>query len=529
MRVIALLSATLLAAVSQSCEQPQATLFEAREAVFHTAVPLSPDRLAAHVEYLASAELDGRFPGTEGIRLAERHIADRMSTAGLDPLTEDDGYFHHVTLHQSDYDETSTFVRARTNGTVIVEESASAIRPLPVTDFGSATAPLVFAGYGIVAPDYGWDDYHDLDVEGRIVVVLRYEPGAFDEASGFAGAELTDHSLFARKAQNARERGALGMILVTGPEHQSGPEDLRSQWTLALEPHSIARRYARSRMRRFLAVQVSQHFARSLLHPLGYDLSDVQLDLDAGVTAAELDLGVLSIDMSIEVQPQPRPIETRNVVGVLSANAPGARPESAGWVVIGAHHDHLGSFGDTTRKIYYGADDNASGVAAVLELAAHFAGETRDRNMAFVTFTAEEAGLLGSRAFVRDDVIPSEGIDLMINLDMIGRNPHQPVRITASESASEYVEMLVPAAGILDLEIDVRHGELRAVSDHYPFFEAGVPVLSFFTGRHADYHQVTDTAERLDYDRMSRIAQLVADVLAGRSIRETGSRNGRAP
>ncbi len=497
------------------------TLFDAREAVFRTTAPLSADRLAAHVEYLASAELDGRFPGTVGIGLAERYIADRMSAAGLESPGDRDGYFHHVTLYQSNYDETSTYARVLTNGTLLVEELAPAMRPLPVTDIGSIAAPLVFAGYGIVAPDHDWDDYHDLDVEGRIVVVLRYEPKGFDQTSGVAGAELTEHSLFTRKAQNAHDRGALGMIVVTGPEHHSGPEDLRSQRTLALEPHSIGTRYARSRMRHFLAVQVSQRFARNLFDVLGYDLGDMQRELDAGLPAAELDSGGLSVELSIAVQPRPRLVEARNVVGILSANAPHAQPESAGWVVIGAHHDHLGSFGDATRTVYHGADDNASGVAAVLELAAHFAGETRDRNMAFITFTAEEEGLLGSRAFVRDSVIPSEAIELMINLDMIGRNPHEPVRITASGDAADYAEMIAPAAADLDLDLDisVRRRELQAVSDHYPFFRAGVPILSFFTGRHDDYHQPTDTADRLDYDRMSRIVQLVADVLAGHSLR----------
>ncbi|TVQ18780.1 MAG: M28 family peptidase [Spirochaetaceae bacterium] len=485
----------------------------ADEPIFDTAAALSPDRLRAHASFLADGALAGRFPGTAGIDAAEEYIRRRLVKVGAVSPPATDDHAHGVALFASDFDPGRTGVTVSADGRVIAVGSAPlAMRPLPVTDLGSVEAQLVFAGYGITAPEHDWDDYREIDVDGRIVLVLRYEPGAFDADAGFPSAELTDHSLFATKAAAARNRGAVGMIVVTAPTHGDEPEDLRTPMTLGLDPRAIAARWARSRVTGFSAAQISRRTASEMIAAVGLDLETVQSIADSGLSPAAVDLSGLIARIDVEPA-EARPVAARNIVGFLSATGSPSPPGGARWIVIGAHHDHLGSFGDTADAIYHGADDNASGVAGVLELAAATSLAERPVNVAFATFTAEEEGLLGSRAFVRDAVIPPERIALMVNLDMIGRNPDKPVRVYTSPAADGFADAVARAAEVRGLEVSLRRGVVEEVSDHYPFHQAGVPVVSVFTGLHDDYHRVTDTADRLDYDRMSRILTVLADAL----------------
>ena len=484
--------------------------------VFRTEAPLSSDRLRAHVSFLAadgaeSPSLAGRFPGTVGIEATEQYIRSRLAAVGAESPPLADDFVHEVTLFASDFDHDRTGVTVRDGELVVAAAYAPlSMRPLPVSDFGTVEAELVFAGYGIAAPEHDWNDYRGIDVDGRIVLVLRYEPGAFDAESGFGGADLTDHSLFATKATAARDRGALGMIVVTGNAHGDEHEDLRTPMALALEPRAIATRWARSRIPGFVAAQIDRRSVDDILAIAGTDLVELQAITDSGAPPSTVDLSGLVARVGVEQAPEPRRVAARNIVGVLRAGSPAQDPE---WVVIGAHHDHLGSFGDSAATVYHGADDNASGVAGVIELAAALSTTDRAVNLAFVTFTAEEQGLLGSRAFVDDAVIPPGQIALMINLDMIGRNPDEPVRVYASQAADRFADAIEHAAEVHGLDVSLRRGVVEAVSDHFPFHQAGIAVVSVFTGLHDDYHRVTDTADLLDYDRMERILTVLADAL----------------
>ncbi len=506
--IVAVVAAGIIVGCDARASADRSDLSEAPAyRALESASPLAAVRLAAHVEHLASSDLAGRFPGTPGIDLAERYIADWMARLGLEPLDAARGYFHEVGLYRSNYDPNETRVRVGR-----ATDSAPGIRPLFLSDAGSVEGPLVFAGYGITAPEHEWDDYGGLDVRDRIVFIYRYEPAGEEELSRFAGARHSDHALFATKAANARDRGARGMILVTGPEHHEGPEDLRAMRTLSLDPHSLEQRFARSRLSNFVAVQVSQKLMQEALRPYGIDLARLQQDLEAGTQPSEVHLEGLSANVSVGFTSEAEPIRARNVAGFLPATEPGG---SESWIVVGAHHDHLGSFGLEPSQIYHGADDNASGVAGLLELAAHFADRPRARNLAFVTFTAEEEGLLGSRVFARDEILPPEEMELMINLDMLGRNPDEPVRFYLSEAAVEHASAIEAAARARGLEVSVRRGVAEPVSDHYPFHRAGIPVVSVFTGLHDDYHQATDTADRLDYERMELIVTVIAELVEG--------------
>jgi len=455
-----------------------------------------------------------------------------MRLSGLGGGGEDGAFSHAIDLYQSGLDPDRTSARllvaeaseeahspaaaprdGEGDGAYTVVATAADVRVLFPAGQVEVRAPVVYAGYGITAPEHDWDDYRDLDVRGRIVLVLRYEPAGDGERSRFAGSELSEHALFLTKANNAAGRGAVGMIVVTGPEHHTGAEDLRTTGTLRLDPAVADRAPPSSRLSGFASIQMAQDAIGAALGALGLDLRELQERTDAGAPAASVDLDGLIAEISIGSVLQAAPIPARNLVGVLPATA-GLQPASeAGWIVIAAHHDHLGSFGAGRELVYPGADDNASGVAVLLEVGAHLAGRPRGRNLAFVAFTAEEQGFLGSRAFIRDAIVPTDQIALMVNLDMLGRNPAKPVRVTVSDGTDDYATALETTAGELGLSVALHRGPAEPVSDHYPFQQSGVPIVSFFTGLHDDYHEVTDTADRLDYERMALIARLVAELI----------------
>ncbi len=507
--VVVLVIATIVgitAACTRAPERPFGTLPE-------TSPGVTRDDLKAHVRFFAHPELRGRETGSPEIAIAEQYIADAFERYGLASKTKFGSFFHAVTIYRRDFDPDETYVELEIDGQSVRGVLGRDFRPFFFSDTGTTSGTPVFAGYGIVADEHDWDDYESVDVKNRIVVMLRYEPGAQDPSRGFAGTELSAHSRFLTKAQTAVEHGANGMMLFTGALDSDNPEDLRSTGIWAPDAEQArSPTDTRFRIPNFSAVQVSQSFAEKLFAFDSIASTDGLVDLQSRVDArAETpDPSVQFAEISIVPDHGPTPVPGRNVLGILPGRDPALSTE---YVVIGAHHDHLGAYTDDPAGVYHGADDNASGVAGVLELAEYFATiGPRDRTLVFVTFTGEEYGLLGSQIFVRDQVVPTDKIALMINLDMLGRNPDQPVRVYTGRIPPEQRERLELFAEKHGVELAFRTGRLDAVSDHFPFHSTGVPVVSFFTGLHDDYHTPRDTAETLDYDRIERIVRVVADL-----------------
>ena len=383
----------------------------------------------------------------------------------------------------------------------------------------------MFAGYGITAPEHDYDDYAGLDVEGKIVLILRHEPATFrsERGEGSAGRSGSDegpeglsysrHAYFVTKAKNAQSRGAVGLILFTDPrfsQRGGGADDLRLFSEMSLEPEAGRRRRAAG-YEGFLAVHVSQGLARRIFEPAGWTLEAVQEAMDEKVSPAQVDLGRLTADLAVSGREEPATLRGRNVLGYLEGADPELRDQ---WIVVGAHHDHIGSFTGAGDTVFNGADDNASGIAGVLELAEAFGAlEKRPkRSMVFVTFGAEEVGLLGSRALVEQKGLPLEKLVFMMNFDMIGRNPDVPVKVYSS-GGEGFAAALEEGVARLELAIERSGVPSDAYSDYYPFHQEGIPFAYFFTGLHEDYHQVGDHADRLDYPRMERIVRLAYEVL----------------
>lgn len=475
-----------------------------------------------HVQYLADDALRGREAGRPGIETAEEYIAGKFAEYGLKPLPGQSGLMHEFTLYRPGYDPASKV--ARVDGENSDEASIGVdMRPFPFSDDGEVEAAVVFAGYGIVSEEHDWDDYAGLDVEGKWVFVLRHEPGENDEESPFDGTESTTHASFGTKARKAADRGAAGMILVTDPLHHSVGDDLRSNGRLSLTAPGATDDDSATgdEEKPFLAVHVSKVWAERLVKGTGKKLSDIQTALDAGTPASEFVLGEVRVRGQVKTLDTAEEVSARNVIGFLEGSDPKLKDE---WLVVGAHHDHVGAFGGEPAggdegsaeqdTVFNGADDNASGVSGVLELAQAFGSKKERplRSMVFTTFSAEEKGLLGSKAMMEEGVIPAERAKFMFNLDMIGRNPDRNL-VVFGDGYVRGLRELVETVNSGELSFEFAGTGYEGNSDHDSFYQHDIPFMFFFTGLHPDYHGLGDHPEKLAYDRMQSLVSVAYRVL----------------
>jgi len=484
--------------------------------------------LRDHVEFLASDELAGRMTGESGVREAERYIAEAFAGFGLKPLPGDDDHFIDFEVYEHGYDPEETALEIRVGDDRIDARPGVDFKPFFFTALGVREADVVFAGYGITAPEHGWDDYAGLDVRGKIVLVLRHEPPSFGGGSG--GSRYTRHSYFVTKGKNARAHGAVGMILFTDPRFseprgEGRADDLRLFSEMRLSPEPRRREPSSSDVGSLLAVHVSQDLAGRIAGPAGWSLEELQQAADSETAPAEIDLGGIRARLAVQRRSEPVEVGARNVVGFLEGRDPVLKDE---WIVVGGHHDHVGGYAGEGDTIFNGADDNASGASGVMELAEAFASlrSRPRRSLVFMTFGAEEVGLLGSRALVEQEKIPIERLVFMLNFDMIGRNPDDPVEVFSGGHAG-FDRIVEEANASLGLELDLSGVPSDAYSDYYPFYKRGIPFAYFFTGLHEDYHQVDDHADRLAYGRMERIVRLAYRTLAVIADREDGGAEDR--
>ncbi|UCE03114.1 MAG: M28 family peptidase [Candidatus Latescibacterota bacterium] len=472
---------------------------------FTPARPVTLEEIRGHVEYLASDELAGRETGEPGCHEAEEYIAERFHAWGLEPLPGGDDLFVEFALRAGRFDKERSRATLHVGGRTYDGRLGREFRPFPFSGRGSVEGEIVFAGYGITAPEHDYDDYAGLDVTGKVVLVLRYEPAIDDPTSPFDGERHSPHAWFETKARNAREHGAGAMLLVTGPMHGDSDEDLSLQRGLALVAPDPA---DASDADGFIAVQISQDWAATMVSSSDFDLAELHEEVEAGIPASDLRLRDAHVELEV-MSGDGRSFVARNVVAFLPGSDPLLRDE---WIVVGGHHDHIGQRAGRGDRIFNGADDNASGTSLVLALArAYTERDARPRrSIVFATFSGEERGLLGSRALVEQELLPMRRVRLMMNFDMVGRNPHQPVRVFGDGVASGLRDIVESANQGVGVDLQFSGRAIPSNSDHASFYRADVPILAFFTGVHRDYHSVRDEADKLDYERMVEIAR-VAD------------------
>ena len=454
------------------------------------------EELSRHAKFLSSPELTGRGVDTPGVKLARDYIAAEFAKAGLKP-GGDNGRF----LQTFDVAVGVTVVEpsSLTLGTDTALQLNEQWIPLGLSTSDKVTAALVFAGYGITAKDYGYDDYAGIDAKGKIVLVLRYEPPPKGDKSPFR--KLPDSSNYAAlrtKANNARDHGALGMILVDlNRDNNAQPELLSTQNSLWRGGNSL------------VAAQVKRQPMEKWLDARGISLKSLKEQIDTIGKPASMPIpnAIATLQVNLKENRQ----RADNVVGIF----PGADSTlSAESIVIGAHYDHLGlgHFGardpGAEGLVHPGADDNASGTAVIIELARRISRlpDKPARTIVFIAFSAEELGLFGSRHYV-DHPASTSAIRAMLNLDMVGRLRDDRVTVFGTRSSTNFSKEVLAGAQQLGLKI----GESDDVgrSDHMSFYSKKIPVLHFFTGLHNDYHRATDTWEKLNIDGMAKVGDLV--------------------
>jgi hypothetical protein len=455
----------------------------------------------AHIRYLASDELGGRLPGTPGSRAATEYIAEQFRKLGLEPGGVDDTYFQPFTVRRLKqlHEEQATFEVTGIEHDWTIREDWI---PMPFSKPGPLEGPLAFAGYGISAPKFDYDDYAGFDATDKILLILRHEPKDADPEAAFGGDTPSRHALFSRKARIAKEQGAKGLLIVNAP-NRDPDQDKLYPWNQSDTNQSYALPIA----------HVSREIANAILARAGLaDLKTLQEQLDQERKPLSADLAGITVKLETGL----KFVEGRNVLGLLKGTGP-----SDEYVVVGAHHDHIGTVrphdAETSQpRIHNGADDNASGTAGVIELARAFASDPRPRrSILFMTYDAEELGLLGSRHFVDHPTVELDKIVAMIALDMIGRLNQQKFTIYGVGSGKEFRELLDASADQIDLSFKAPASGSGwfGGSDHHSFYTKNIPVLFAFTGIHEQYHTPEDDWELIDSDGATKVLRLLYPVV----------------
>jgi hypothetical protein len=460
----------------------------------------APSSTRARVETLASERFAGREAGSAGERMAADYLASELAQIGARPLPGRSDMFLPFEFTAGSRDGGSRLQVGRERF-----EAPADVLALSFSDDGNVSAPAVFAGYGIVVPEsqsFGYDSYATLDVTDKIVVVLQYFP---EDADRETRAILARYSGLRFKAQAARQRGAKALLVVTGPRSPNAGGTVPMAFDTALSGSGIP------------AASVSGRVAAALF--AGRSLESVQKELDTGNPhVAGFALDGITVDLTAAVVREKQ--TSRNVIAYIPATTPIAADKP--WVAIGAHYDHLGlgrtgnslATGTELGRLHVGADDNASGTAAVLAVAETLSRQpVRRRHLLIGLWSAEEIGLIGSSAFVNASPIPAGQLAAYFNFDMVGRMQDNKLAVQASGSSpvwSSIVERANVAAGFnVTLQPDPYQP-----TDVQTFHLALVPTLNFTTGAHLDYHKPSDTADKINYEDLDRVAAFAASIAA---------------
>ncbi|MDP2423834.1 MAG: M20/M25/M40 family metallo-hydrolase [Bacteroidales bacterium] len=451
----------------------------------------TPKSIEDHIKYLASDELTGRYPGTHGDKMAAEYIRNHFAKLGL-KLAFSEGFqaFEVVTgveLLRGNFIEV--------NGEPALLEKD--FIPLSFSKSSSAEAEVVFAGYGIVM-DGSWNDYESLSVNGKWVLALCGDPEPENSQSAFI-----PFSSDRLKAIAAKDRGAAGLLLVKGVNSEKDDKLMPSFYDKIAADAGIP------------VLNITRGLANKIIQNQNYTIESIEKKIQSdkkphGFATGTNFKGNISLGY--------RNVGTQNVVAILQGSDPVLKDE---YIMIGAHYDHLGMGGTgsgsrmpDTLAVHYGADDNASGVAGVLELASSLQANSGKikRSVIFIAFGAEEMGLIGAKHFAAHSPVPIDQIKAMINLDMIGRmKKGGALAIGGTGTAPQIDEMLNHIEGKYSFAIS-RQPDGYGPSDHASFYAAGIPVLFFSTGAHEDYHTPGDTWDKLNTEGQVAVQQLVFDV-----------------
>jgi aminopeptidase YwaD len=493
---------------------------------------LSEQNLRKHIEYLASDKLEGRRTGEPGATLAAKYVADVFGKIGLDPGfasgNKKPSYlqpFPFVTGVQmaSTWNEFLLHINY-VGGRGSDLEEMGLVRPAGFSMNGSATAPIVFTGYGITAAEQKFDDYAGVDARGKIVLAFEGTPDNDNPHSTFG------HFDTRTKALIAKDHGAIGLLLISREDNFADDKLVRLAYDQSLGESALP------------TFVMSRDAGAKLLGIDGPSLKALEATTATGQShnaVMNTSMAKWSPSVSFKINLVKKNADAYNVIGILPGTDPVLKSEA---IIVGAHYDHLGHGGAgsldvNSTAIHHGADDNASGTAAVIELAREFTeAKNNKRTLIFIAFSGEEEGLIGSNFYVNNPIFAIGKTVAMINLDMAGRLKDSKLNVGGIGTATEWramVERLNGSPGITNVALKAGvqpvspfvlqlNEDGYGPSDHSSFYQKKIPVLFLFTGTHNDYHKPTDTAEKINYDGLLHVVNYVSDIV--RSIDQNPQR-----
>ncbi len=484
---------------------------------------IQESRLRADLTFLASDALEGRLSLQKGDSAAIEWLVSEFTKAGLKPAVGI-SYLQPVDLIEYRGDRARGYVTLHRAGTekrwAFPDAYGSFVSDVDVT------APVVFAGFGITAPELKYDDYAGLDARGKIVILFDHEPQEANAASVFNGTGNTRYATTRVKVLNAQAHGALAVLIVAEPnrKHPSNQERAARIGGSVTRAVPLPSQVLADDEQHIPSAVISDAVARELMSGSGTTPAEAQavIDLDLKPQSRALPDTAVTVHFRNQSETTGR---TWNVAGLLEGSDPKLKAET---IIISAHHDHDGISGN---EIWHGADDNGSGTVGVVALAHAFMAnrERPKRSILFVVFASEERGLLGAFHMAAHPLRPLETTRAMINFDMIGRNEEPSdqttglIEIPASTTnrlnligalySPDYQRAVERANKTVGLDLDDRFDHEAALnvffrSDQFPFVLHNIPAFWWFTGFHPDYHHTSDTAEKINYAKMANILRL---------------------
>ena len=492
--------------------------------------------LKADLYYLAGDGFKGRLVGTPENALAADYVRSRFERAGLKPGAPNGAFVQPTQLMVATLGERNSLAVSLPGGTTLDQKPEQDFYPQRFSASGSIKAPVVYAGFGIHAPALGYDDYGDR-VKGRVALILEHEPGERDPKSPFDGVVTAEAAVAIKKVLAAQEKGAVGVLFVTDVHNHPGATNFEAAARAFWPPQA-------PRVDRFTLAswadrvripvgQISPALAEIMVRGTGRSLLDLSkaAETERGYQAIPLE----GVDVALTTAVNRHIVADRNVLGFIEGSDPQLKNEV---VIVSAHYDHEGADG---AVIYNGADDDGSGTVALMAIAdayakAAAAGQRPRRSVLFACWGSEERGpLLGAWAYTENPTFPLAQTVAVLNMDMIGRNEEVQVgggprfsglEIQTAESNRNALNILgysrhpelsatVERANrsTIGLELKMRYdnnsSNLLRRSDQWPFLQSGVPALWFHSGLHPDYHTQYDRPEKINYEKMERVARLV--------------------
>ena len=519
----------VLLAVLTSAQAVQAPQIDSRISRGFRSIVQSDMR--ADLTFLSSEALEGRMSLARGSEVAIQFIAAEFAKAGIKPVVPSSigpTYFQDVPIIEYVTDTRET--------ALVLERGGVKRRFEYAADFTggfphdtTVRAPVVFAGYGITAPEYHYDDYAGLDATGKIVLVLDHEPQENNPASIFNGLGNTRHANTRGKVLNAQKHGAAGVLVMNEPNrtHPTNAERSARISTPAQRGSRIPSQALADSETVIPQVTVSDAVSNLLLSASGKSPKEIQAAIDATLRPAGVTLPDTVIEMRM-VNASARRGHSANVLGLVEGIDPELKAET---IVISAHFDHNGA---RDGIVFPGADDNGSGTVGVVELARAFGNPFGNvakpkRSVLLAVFAAEERGLLGSYYYAAHPVRPLATTRAVINFDMIGRDEKpspqteglmeidpdttNELNFTGTVYSPEYRAVVEHANLKVGLKLNYKWEQDAALnlfqrSDQFPFVLKDIPAVWWFTGFHPDYHQPTDTVEKIDFAKMEKIVRL---------------------